>query len=63
MQTAVYSKGGSVGFFRGDIRGLVDDIQALRPTILPVVPRVLNRVYDKVSARKKFIFQIFFIKI
>ncbi|KAL3074122.1 hypothetical protein niasHT_033330 [Heterodera trifolii] len=48
MQTAVYCEGGSVGFFRGDIRLLADDIKTLRPTVLPVVPRVLNRIYDKV---------------
>lgn len=48
VQTAIYSNGGSAGFFRGDIRGLADDIKILQPTILPVVPRVLNRMYDKV---------------
>ncbi|KAL3071337.1 hypothetical protein niasHS_017194 [Heterodera schachtii] len=44
----MYCEGGSVGFFRGDIRLLADDIKTLRPTVLPVVPRVLNRIYDKV---------------
>jgi long-chain acyl-CoA synthetase len=50
METAVYSEGGAVGFFGGDIRNLADDIKVLRPTVLPVVPRVLNRIYDKVIA-------------
>ncbi|KAI3420955.1 hypothetical protein GPALN_014582 [Globodera pallida] len=50
MQTAVYCEGGSVGFFRGDLRLLGDDIKTLRPTIMPVVPRVLNRIYDKMMA-------------
>ncbi len=49
MQCVVFMEGGSVGFFRGDIRLLVDDIRELHPTILPVVPRVLNRLYDKVQ--------------
>lgn len=49
VHTAIYTGGGAVGFFRGDIRGLADDIKTLRPTILPVVPRVLNRLYDKVD--------------
>lgn len=48
VHAAIYTEGGSVGFFRGDIRLLPDDIKQLRPTILPVVPRVLNRLYDKV---------------
>eukprot|EP00816_Leptocylindrus_hargravesii_P001617 CAMPEP_0196803178 /NCGR_PEP_ID=MMETSP1362-20130617/2573_1 /TAXON_ID=163516 /ORGANISM="Leptocylindrus danicus, Strain CCMP1856" /LENGTH=676 /DNA_ID=CAMNT_0042174623 /DNA_START=20 /DNA_END=2050 /DNA_ORIENTATION=- len=42
--------GGSVGFSRGDPLLLVEDIVALRPTILPVAPRVLNKIYDKIHA-------------
>lgn len=49
LETAIFCAGGSVGFFRGDIRLLADDIKVLRPTVLPVVPRVLNRIYDKVN--------------
>ena len=44
----MYIAGGAVGFYSGDIRNLVDDYKALRPTITPSVPRLLNRVYDKV---------------
>ncbi len=43
-----YAVGAPVGFFRGDPAFLFGDIIALRPTIMPVVPRVLNRLYDKV---------------
>uniref|UniRef100_A0A670XX33 Long-chain-fatty-acid--CoA ligase n=1 Tax=Pseudonaja textilis TaxID=8673 RepID=A0A670XX33_PSETE len=49
VQSTVYSFGGRVGFFQGDIKLLVDDMKALKPTIFPVVPRVLNRIYDKVK--------------
>lgn len=48
-QSVVYCHGGRIGFFQGDIRLLSDDMKALRPTIFPVVPRLLNRMYDKVS--------------
>ncbi|XP_063883836.1 long-chain-fatty-acid--CoA ligase 1-like isoform X2 [Scylla paramamosain] len=48
-EVAVYIAGGAVGFYSGDIRNLVDDYKALRPTITPSVPRLLNRVYDKVT--------------
>lgn len=48
-QSVVYCHGGRVGFFQGDIRLLSDDMKALRPTIFPVVPRLLNRMYDKVG--------------
>ena len=48
-QSVVYCHGGRVGFFQGDIRLLSDDMKALCPTICPVVPRLLNRMYNKVS--------------
>ncbi|KAB7503360.1 Long-chain-fatty-acid--CoA ligase 1 [Armadillidium nasatum] len=49
-EVAVYIAGGAVGFYSGDIRNLVDDYKCLKPTITPSVPRLLNRVYDKVMA-------------
>ncbi|XP_070427222.1 long-chain-fatty-acid--CoA ligase 6 isoform X8 [Equus przewalskii] len=48
IQSVVYCHGGRVGFFQGDIRLLSDDMKALCPTIFPVVPRLLNRMYDKI---------------
>jgi len=53
VQTVLYGSGGKVGFFQGDIRLLPDDMKALQPTIFPVVPRLLNRVYDKVQSGAK----------
>uniref|UniRef100_A0A671LRI1 Arachidonate--CoA ligase n=1 Tax=Sinocyclocheilus anshuiensis TaxID=1608454 RepID=A0A671LRI1_9TELE len=53
-QTVLYSVGGRVGFFQGDIRLLPDDMKALQPTVFPVVPRLLNRVYDKSGAQTPF---------
>lgn len=41
--------GASIGFFQGDIRLLSDDLNTLKPTVFPVVPRLLNRMYDKVG--------------
>ncbi|XP_078071192.1 long-chain-fatty-acid--CoA ligase 1-like isoform X2 [Mustelus asterias] len=48
VEIVVLSHGARIGFFQGDIRLLMDDIKVLRPTIFPVVPRLLNRMYDKV---------------
>lgn len=48
-ENAMYYSGGSVGFYSGDIRELTNDMKALRPTVMPAVPRLLNRVYDKVQ--------------
>eukprot|EP00889_Picochlorum_renovo_P004400 jgi/Picre1/31430/NNA_006782.t1 len=38
--------GGSIGYWRGDIKGLVDDISALKPTLFCGVPRVFDRIYS-----------------
>lgn len=46
----VYLNGGHMGFYRGDVKLLMDDIATLKPTLFPSVPRLLNRVYDKVTA-------------
>jgi len=35
--------GAAIGYFHGDILALVDDLQALRPTYFPSVPRLYNR--------------------
>ncbi|KAF0874008.1 ACSL5 ligase, partial [Crocuta crocuta] len=51
--TIVYSCGAKVGFFQGDIRLLPDDMKTLKPTVFPVVPRLLNRIYDKVHNEAK----------
>uniref|UniRef100_A0AAY4BDE2 Long-chain-fatty-acid--CoA ligase n=1 Tax=Denticeps clupeoides TaxID=299321 RepID=A0AAY4BDE2_9TELE len=40
--------GARIGYFQGDIRLLMDDLKTLRPTIFPVVPRLLNRMFDKI---------------
>lgn len=48
-ENAMYYSGGCVGFYSGDIRQLTSDLKALRPTVMPAVPRLLNRVYDKVQ--------------
>uniref|UniRef100_A0A671W501 Arachidonate--CoA ligase n=1 Tax=Sparus aurata TaxID=8175 RepID=A0A671W501_SPAAU len=37
-----------IGYFQGDIRWLSDDLNTLRPTVFPVVPRLLNRMHDKI---------------
>lgn len=50
----MFCHGARVGFYQGDISLLMDDIKTLRPTFFPVVPRLLNRIYDKVSPHIHF---------
>lgn len=53
VQAVVYSCGAKVGFFQGDIRLLPDDMKTLKPTLFPTVPRLLNKIYDKVQNEAK----------
>nr|CAB3219809.1 long-chain-fatty-acid--CoA ligase 1-like [Phallusia mammillata] len=46
----VYSVGASIGFFQGDVKLLLGDVATLRPTIFPMVPRLINKFYDKIWA-------------
>ncbi|KAE8881257.1 Long chain acyl-CoA synthetase 7, peroxisomal [Phytophthora fragariae] len=41
--------GASAGFYQGDLRLLMDDIAALQPTVFVTVPRLVSRVYDKIT--------------
>ncbi|KAJ2077408.1 medium-chain fatty acid-CoA ligase faa2 [Coemansia sp. RSA 988] len=42
--------GGTVGFYSGDMLSISDDAQALRPTSMIGVPRLFNRIYDRIAA-------------
>ncbi|KAF7238053.1 Long-chain-fatty-acid--CoA ligase 1, partial [Varanus komodoensis] len=48
VQSVILCHGARIGFFQGDIRLLMDDLKTLQPTIFPVVPRLLNRMFDKI---------------
>jgi long-chain acyl-CoA synthetase len=48
VHCAVVMVGGAIGFYQGDTLTLMDDIKAIRPTIFPSVPRLFNRIYEKV---------------
>lgn len=48
VEGVVLVHGGRIGYFQGDIRLLMDDLKTLKPTVFPVVPRLLNRMFDKI---------------
>eukprot|EP01023_Acetabularia_acetabulum_P039941 TRINITY_DN3858_c0_g1_i4.p1 TRINITY_DN3858_c0_g1~~TRINITY_DN3858_c0_g1_i4.p1 ORF type:complete len:539 (+),score=109.49 TRINITY_DN3858_c0_g1_i4:213-1829(+) len=59
--------GASIGYWRGDIKLLVDDIGSLRPTFFVGVPRVYDRIYngvlDKINGAgwiKRSLFHFFY---
>jgi len=45
-ELAIFMAGGAVGFYSGNIKFANNDMKALKPTILPAVPKFLNRIYD-----------------
>ncbi|PIK60918.1 putative long-chain-fatty-acid--CoA ligase 5-like [Apostichopus japonicus] len=47
-QAIIIVNGARIGFFRGDIRKVGDDVALLKPTLFVTVPRLLNRIYDKI---------------
>lgn len=64
VETICFYRGASVAYWRGDVRYLMDDLIALKPTMFCGVPRVYDRIYTgimgKISAGgalKKAIFQ------
>lgn len=40
--------GAAIGFYSGDVQDLLDDVLLLRPTIFCSVPRLWNRIHDRV---------------
>ena len=45
-ELAVFMAGGAIGFYSGNIKFAESDMKALKPTILPAVPKFLNKIYD-----------------
>ncbi|OBZ75953.1 Long-chain-fatty-acid--CoA ligase 5, partial [Grifola frondosa] len=46
MEFCVIALGGRVGYTTGDPTLLLEDLRVMRPTFMPSVPRVLNRLYQ-----------------
>ncbi|KAK7348976.1 hypothetical protein VNO80_23778 [Phaseolus coccineus] len=51
METYCISKGSSIGFWQGDVRFLLEDVQALQPTMFCGVPRVFDRICAGIKSR------------
>uniref|UniRef100_A0A7N0ZXW2 Long-chain-fatty-acid--CoA ligase n=1 Tax=Kalanchoe fedtschenkoi TaxID=63787 RepID=A0A7N0ZXW2_KALFE len=45
------SHGAAIGFWRGDVKLLTEDISELKPSIFCAVPRVLDRIYGGLTQR------------
>lgn len=42
--------GSAIGFYQGETLKILEDLTALRPTVFPSVPRLLNRIHDRLRA-------------
>ncbi|XP_077998937.1 long-chain-fatty-acid--CoA ligase 1-like [Glandiceps talaboti] len=65
VQLVLFMHGCRIGYFRGDVLGLMDDVGELQPTFFPLVPRLMNRMYDKINsgvAAKPVVIRKFFAK-
>ena len=45
---SIMSRGVSIGYSRGDPKLLIEDMQELKPTMVPMVARMMQKIYDKV---------------
>ncbi|KAI1294066.1 Long chain acyl-CoA synthetase 7 peroxisomal [Mortierella claussenii] len=52
-QSVMISGAARIGYYQGDTLKLLDDVAVLQPTIFASVPRLFNRIYDKVLAGVK----------
>ncbi|KAG0239100.1 hypothetical protein BGW41_007943 [Actinomortierella wolfii] len=50
LESITFSVGGRIGYSTGDPLRLLEDMQALKPTVFPTVPRLMNRIYARVKA-------------
>ncbi|OHT02251.1 putative AMP-binding enzyme protein [Tritrichomonas foetus] len=51
VELIMFAQGVRVGYARGTVKDLVDDIKALQPTVLIAVPRILNKVSEVMKAK------------
>ncbi|KAF9394054.1 hypothetical protein CPC16_000299 [Podila verticillata] len=52
-QSIMIAGAAKIGYYQGDTLKLLDDVGVLQPTIFVSVPRLFNRIYDKVLAGVK----------
>jgi long-subunit acyl-CoA synthetase (AMP-forming) len=45
----MFYSGGRIGIYNGDFKDLSRDLPILQPTIMICVPRILNRIYNRVN--------------
>ncbi|KAL8141581.1 hypothetical protein V2J09_014613 [Rumex salicifolius] len=53
IEECFISHGAQIGFWRGDVKLLIEDLGELKPTVFCAVPRVLDRIYTGLQDKLK----------
>lgn len=53
VSSITFIYGMRMGFFAGNVLKLTEDMQVLKPTLFPSVPRLYNRIYGKIQDKLK----------
>ena len=48
LTLCMIAHGARIAYLSGSVLQLLDDVKVLRPTLFPIVPRLMNRIYDKI---------------
>ncbi|XP_003741985.2 long-chain-fatty-acid--CoA ligase 1 [Galendromus occidentalis] len=51
FELLVIAEGGTVVYWRGDIKKMVDDMKIVKPHYIPMVPRIMNKIFDGVNEK------------
>ncbi|KAI8912662.1 hypothetical protein EDD86DRAFT_115037 [Gorgonomyces haynaldii] len=53
LHMIVSYSGARIGYYQGDVIKLMEDVQELKPTIFAAVPRMYNRIYERIQRSVK----------
>jgi long-chain acyl-CoA synthetase len=62
-EAGIYAVGGSIGYYQGNVKLILDDLTELKPSVFPAVPRVFARFEQKIRegvAKSSFIKRVMF---
>ena len=58
VEELMLAVGAAIGYYQGDVKLIIEDIGALRPTFFAGVPRVFDRVYSGILNKVRVVHQI-----
>ncbi|KAG6621302.1 putative long-chain-fatty-acid-CoA ligase [Phytophthora cinnamomi] len=49
LHAMMITEGAAIGFYHGSVARILEDVQALGPTVFVAVPRLMNRIFDQLK--------------